>query len=113
MHPDKFKRLQKSMDQIHDYVKGDDTKVKITAVKIEEPSLMSAKQIAKLREGMRLSQPVFAKLLNVSPRTVQAWEQGKPPVNGSALRLLDMIKKDPDRFLRMTEEDGIMQSRQA
>jgi len=34
------------------------------------------RQIRRIRGDLRLSQPVFAKLLKVSPETVKAWEQG-------------------------------------
>ena len=45
---------------------------------------------------MRLSQPVFADLLNVSPETVKSWEQGKNYPAGAAVRLLQVAEKHPE-----------------
>ncbi len=45
---------------------------------------------------LRLSQPVFAKLLNVSPETVKAWEQGKRVPEGAAVRLLEVAEDHPE-----------------
>ena len=64
-----------------------------------EPESMSATEIKKLREKLSLSVSVFASVMNVSPKTVEAWETGTNEIGGSALRLLDMIKKNPDIIL--------------
>ena len=64
-----------------------------------EPESMSATEIKKLREKLSLSVSVFASVMNVSPKTVEAWEAGTNEIGGSALRLLDMIKKNPDIIL--------------
>ena len=60
---------------------------------------MSATEIKKLREKLSLSVSVFASLMNVSLKTVEAWEAGNNDIGCSALRLLDMIKKNPDIIL--------------
>jgi putative transcriptional regulator len=54
-----------------------------------------ATRIAALRGRLRLSQPVFARALNVSPETVRAWEQGKRRPDGAALRLLQVAERHP------------------
>lgn len=61
------------------------------------PHKMNAQEIADLRENkLNVSQRVFAQLLNVSPKTVQAWEQSANTPSGAALRLLWLIKSKPD-----------------
>ena len=52
---------------------------------------LSARQIRDLRNRVRVSQGVFAALLNVNPSTVQKWEQGKVRPKNAALRLLNII----------------------
>ena len=64
-----------------------------------EPEKMNASEIKKIREKLSLSVSVFASVMNVSPKTVEAWEAGTNEIGGSALRLLDMIKKNPDIIL--------------
>jgi putative transcriptional regulator len=58
------------------------------------PPKAKAEQIAELRKRLRMSQSVFAATLNVSPRTVQSWEQGvRQPA--AALRMLQVIRERP------------------
>lgn len=63
-------------------------------IKIPEINL-SIYQIKDIREHMRLSQTVFAKLLNVSPSSIRQWEQGKRQPTGSTKVLLELLKKTP------------------
>jgi putative transcriptional regulator len=52
-------------------------------------------QIADLRHRLRMSQAVFAAVINVSPKTVQSWEQGVRRPSQAALRMLEVIDEDP------------------
>ena len=74
-----------------------------TATASPAPSI-TAKQIAKLRERLHLSQPVFARALNVSAETVRAWEQQKRVPDGAAVRLLDIAKRHPKVILETIRE---------
>ena len=78
-------------------------------LKAVEPPAMSAGEVRKLREKLSLSVSVFACVMNVSPKTVEAWEAGTNEVGGSALRLMDIIKKNPDIIL----ESGALDDRTA
>lgn len=55
--------------------------------------------VAAIREGTGLSQSQFAKLLGVSVRTMQEWEQGRRSPSGAARTLLIIAAKSP-RALR-------------
>lgn len=48
---------------------------------------------------MGLSQTQFARLLGVSIRTLQQWEQGRRHPTGPARRLLAIAEKRPDVLL--------------
>lgn len=50
-----------------------------------------ATDIKRLRERLKLSQPVFARLLHTTPSTVRKWEQGDTRPAGPALKLLNII----------------------
>jgi DNA-binding transcriptional regulator YiaG len=60
-----------------------------------EPREFSAEEVQRVRTNLKASQGVFAKLLGVSIKTVQAWEQGGTPPPPMARRLLDTIQSDP------------------
>ena len=49
-------------------------------------------QIKRIRESSRVSQGVFARLLNTSVSTVQKWEVGRKKPTGTALKLLQLVK---------------------
>jgi len=56
---------------------------------------MSAKDIQRIPERVKLSQSVYAKILNVSSSSVRQWEQGKRTPTGSTKVLLELLKKNP------------------
>ena len=60
----------------------------------------SARDIVSIRERLGVSQTVFARLLNVSPSTTRAWEQGINTPGGPASRLLQVAAADPQALLR-------------
>jgi putative transcriptional regulator len=49
-------------------------------------------EIRSIREREHISQPVFARYLNVSKGLVSDWERGVKKPGGPALRLLTIIK---------------------
>ena len=50
-------------------------------------------EIRAIRERENLSQPVFARYLNVSKGLVSEWERGVKKPGGPALRLLTVVQK--------------------
>ena len=50
-------------------------------------------EVKRIRKKSRVSQAVFASLLNVSKSTVRHWEQGVKPPSGAALKLLSLVDK--------------------
>lgn len=63
------------------------------------PKPMSPQDIARIRQRLNCSQSVFAMMLNISPKTVQAWEQGSREPGDAALKLLTIAKKHPEVLL--------------
>lgn len=60
-----------------------------------EPVTITADEIQKIRKTLRLSQSVFAKLLNVSLSSVRQWEQGIRTPSGSTMVLLELLQREP------------------
>ena len=54
---------------------------------------LEPEQIKHIRESTRVSQAVFARLLNTSLSTVQKWEVGQKKPTGTALKLLHLVQK--------------------
>ncbi len=53
--------------------------------------VLSARQIRAIRARTRMSQSVFAAILNTSSSTVQKWEIGAKRPSGPSLKLLNVI----------------------
>lgn len=51
----------------------------------------SADQVRQLRLKYQLSQPVFARYLNVSDKLIKKWEQGDTVPRGAALKMLNLV----------------------
>ncbi len=51
------------------------------------------KDIKRLREANKVSQPVFARYLNTSESTIEKWETGAKRPSGMALKLLAIVQK--------------------
>ena len=55
--------------------------------------VLSARQIRAIRTRTRMSQAVFAAVLNTSTSTVQKWEIGAKRPSGPSLKLLNIINR--------------------
>ena len=88
-----FDDLKEGFEEILAHRKGKIT-LKSELVTIPKPprSYTNA-DIKQIRESCNYSQALFAKFLNVSIKTIQAWESGQRIPNHAALRLLEIIDK--------------------
>jgi len=59
----------------------------------------SIPSIAATREAMGVSQAQFARLLGVSVRTLQEWEQGRRAPSGAARTLILIASRNPKALL--------------
>jgi len=59
------------------------------------PPELSRAEIAALRKRLKMSQAFFAAVLNVSAKAVQSWEQGIRRPSDAALRMLQVIGRQP------------------
>jgi putative transcriptional regulator len=60
------------------------------------PPVLRAVELVRLRRRLNMSQGVLAHLLNVTPKTVQSWEQGTRRPSRVALRLLQILRARPE-----------------
>ena len=61
--------------------------------------VIAVPSISSIREKTGLSQSTFARLLGVSVRTLQEWEQGRRAPSGAARTLLLIAAKNPRALL--------------
>ncbi len=63
-------------------------------------------RIQAVREKTRLSQAEFARLLNVSVKTLQNWEQARREPTGPAKALLRIVEKEPAVAIRALSSEA-------
>jgi putative transcriptional regulator len=93
-----FGELKESLGQALQHARGKRADLRVTVLPAP-PSPMSRSEIVELRGELNCSQAVFARLLNVSLKTVQAWEQGVREPGDAALKLLTIARKNPHALL--------------
>jgi putative transcriptional regulator len=97
-----FADLKQAMEGVVAFERGVRRDLKVTRIRAPRPpKAMSPKDIARIRERLNCSQAVFAMMLNISPKTVQAWEQGAREPGDAALKLLTIAKKHPEVLLEV------------
>jgi putative transcriptional regulator len=86
------------------WASGKDVPVTVREVEIPAPATpMTPRQIAALRiKKVRVSQAVFAGLINASVQTVHAWEQGRGRPSGPTLRFLRLLERRPELAKELT-----------
>lgn len=55
-------------------------------------------QVKAFRRRLKMTQPQFARLMGVSPKTIQKWEYGDHEITGPAVMLIRLLEEDPDRL---------------
>ena len=94
---ERFARLEESLQQMLEHVSGERDDVRTTVLPVP-PKPMKDKEIVKLRKQLNFTQLRFASALNVSLKTLQAWEQGRRQPKDTALKLLTIAKQHPEVF---------------
>jgi putative transcriptional regulator len=92
--------LVQSLIELRDGVRGESGKLTMKTVEIPDPPKFDATAVRKLRNRLELSQGLFAKLLGVSRKLIEAWEAGTRTPSLMACRLLDAISRNPSVFVR-------------
>ena len=90
--PRLFDTLKQGLEDGIAYERGE-RKLRVTEIVIPDPpKAYSADDVRQLRTRLNMSQPGFARLLQVSNKTVQSWEQGARCPRQSSARLLQFIE---------------------
>jgi putative transcriptional regulator len=86
-------RLKAGLAEAVQFAKGELT---LRTIRVPSPPPeIAAKEVASLRAQAGMSQAVFARMLNVSTKTVQSWEQGERKPSHAALRMLQVFRENP------------------
>ena len=93
-----YESIMQGLTEAVDYQQGK-INVRKTKLIIKPVSKFNIDDIKRIRKKTGLSQVMFAGSLGVSPKTVEAWENGRNKPEGPSRRLLEIVRDDPC-FLR-------------
>lgn len=94
------KSLKDSLSESIEHTKGEIRLRTFIRTNIPELPNIRGEEVKKIRESIDCSQSIFAELLGVSKKTVEYWESGKNVPNGSAQRLLALLKNKKENFIK-------------
>jgi putative transcriptional regulator len=93
-----FDDLRRSLADAGAYEQGKHVNLRTREIP-SPPRPLKPAEIRKIRLALNASQALFARFLNVSPNTVESWEQGVRQPDQAALKLLTIAKKHPEAML--------------
>ena len=94
-----FDEIMTSIDETREAARKKELKAKIFIKPVKK---YDAESVRKLRMSLNMTQTMFAGMLGVSQKTVEAWESGRNIPMGPASRVLDLLSEDRtvvDRFV--------------
>ena len=92
-----FERLTDSLNEGIRFARGE-LNLRTTALP-QDPPPAAPGDVLRLRRRLGMSQAIFARTLNVSPKTLQSWEHGTRRPSQAALRLLQILSTRADAVL--------------
>src|SRR3712207_6264155 len=95
MRDEDFKLFMEGVKQMVEHYHGLRNDLRTTILP-GRPEPMTPNEIRALRERVNVSQTFFAHALNVSTKTVQAWESGARTPDGGNLKLLRLGEEHPE-----------------
>ncbi len=94
-----YDEIMASIDETIDAAKKKKLKAKVFVKPVKQ---YDADGVKNLRHSLNMTQGMFAGLLGVSQKTVEAWESGRNIPTGPASRVLDLLSEDKtvaERFI--------------
>lgn len=93
-----FDELISAIEEGRRSVRGGMPLVRRTVEIPDPPPAFSSRKIRQLRQRLGMSQAIFARVLAVSPVTLQKWEQGTKSPSPQSRRLLEIAEEHPEVF---------------
>jgi putative transcriptional regulator len=91
MNDEDFKKLVQSVKHMGSIIRGENIPHRRTTLPVID--------VRALRERTGLTQADFSRMMGVSIRTLQNWEQGRREPEGPAKALLRVVQREPQAVL--------------
>lgn len=89
-----YESIIKGLNEAIDFEKGN-SEVKTVTLSVAPLPDIKSDDIKNIRRSLDMTQMIFAAVMGVSVKTVEAWETGTNTPSGSAKRMLSLLRSDP------------------
>lgn len=90
-----YDSIMQGLNEAVEYTEGNQKIARVERIKVIPIYNYNATEIKTIRGELGMTQSVFALVMGVSKKTVEAWEQGINTPSGSSCRLLYFYKMNP------------------
>ena len=90
-----YEDIMQGLNEAIEYKKGN-IKVRTELVSIAPVPDMESSRVKEIRKSLNMTQFMFAAVMGVSVKTVEAWEAGTNTPSGPARRMLSLLQSDPE-----------------
>lgn len=97
---DLFTELSEGMTALAEARQGKRT-LRTHALEFKPAPEISAREVVRVRQHLKLSQALFANYLRTNVRTLENWEQGRAKPNAQAALLINLVRRFPDTVERL------------
>ena len=97
-----FAELNEGMTALAEARQGKRT-LRTHAVDFRPAPKVTARELVRVRQHLKLSRALFAGYLRTNVRTLENWEQGRAKPNAQAALLINLVKLFPDTVERLAE----------
>jgi putative transcriptional regulator len=94
-----YESIIQGLTEATDYQQGK-IHARKTKLTIKPVDTFNTSEIKQIRQKTGLSQVMFAGSIGVSPKTIEAWENGRNKPEGASRRLLEIVRDDPSFLVR-------------
>lgn len=90
-----YESIVQGLNEAIEYEKGN-LKAKTVKMSIAPLPEIESNQVRDIRQSLDMTQRMFAAVMGVSIKTVEAWENGTNTPSGVARRMLSLLQSDPE-----------------
>jgi len=98
-----YESIMQGLTEAEEYQQGK-INARKTKLTVKPAITFNNNDIKHIRQRTGLSQVMFAGSLGVSPKTIEAWENGRNKPEGASCRLLEIVRDDPAFLQRFQAE---------
>lgn len=99
-----YQSILQGLNEAVNYANGKPNGARVHKISVKPVPQFKADEIRTIRKDLGMTQVVFASVMGVSTKTVEAWEQGVNVPNGPSCRLLGLYRSSPASAKQLVRE---------